>query len=128
MSDFGNVLKMPNVTELLNLLPPGVFDELKAKHGDIIAVKTKAGVFAFRTAKRGEYARFNDMLYNEKQRSKASEFLIRTCVVYPGNEQVSSVAALDAAIDRYPGIIVTCSNPLVEACGLDTEAEVGKGD
>lgn len=122
------VLKMNPASPLPSLLPKEVFDDLKAKYGEVVAVETKAGVFAFRPARRAEYDRFNSMLYNEKQRSKASEFLVRTCVVYPGVDQAAAVAALDAAIDRYPGIIVTCGNPLTELCGLDAEANTGKGD
>ncbi len=104
----------------LDLIDPKVRAELEAAHGPVIAVKTVGGVFAFRIARRQEYDRYNALLFNEKTRPKAGEALCMMCIVWPNQ------VAFNSAVDRFPGIITTCVNPLLEHCGLDTEAAVGK--
>lgn len=108
----------PSVT--LDLLDPKERAALEAVHGPVVAVKTLAGVFAFRIARRQEYDRYNSLLFNEKTRPKAGEALCLMCVVWPNQ------AAFNAGVDRFPAIVTTCANPLLEHCGLDTEAAVGK--
>lgn len=112
----------------VDLIPKDQLDSLTAKYGPVCAVKTRAGVFGFRVAKRGEYDRYTAMIYQDKARPKATEYLTRACVVWPGNEPSAALALFDAAIDRLPGIIMTCGNHLIEHCGFDSEAEVGKAD
>ncbi len=108
----------PSVT--LELLDPKVRAALEEKYGPVVAVKTIAGVFAFRVARRQEYDRYSALLFNEKTRPKAGETLCLMCCVHP------SADSFNAGLDRFPGISTTCINPLLEHCGFDTEAAVGK--
>ena len=112
----------------VELIPKDQLGALADKYGPICAVRTRAGVFGFRVAKRGEYDRYTAMIHNEKQRPKAAEYLVRACVIYPGADERGALATLDTALERLPGITMTCANPLIEHCGFDTEAEVGKDD
>jgi len=94
--------------------------ELEAQHGECIVVSTNRGDIAFRSPKRTEYDRYLSYLFDEKKRSKAQEILVRACRVHPSAEE------LDRIIEAAPGIVVTCSGPLLELAGQTSEPEVRK--
>jgi hypothetical protein len=96
------------------------FEELELQYGEIAVVSTKLGDVAFRSPKRAEYERYLSILFDEKKRHKAQEVLIRACRIYPSTEQ------LDQMIEKAPGIIVTCSGPVLELGGQAGEPEVRK--
>lgn len=94
--------------------------ELQEQHGDVVCVGTVKGDCVFRSPKRTEYDRYLNYLFDEKKRSKAQEILVRACRVHPSAEQ------LDQYIETAPGIVVTCSGPILELCGQASEPEVRK--
>lgn len=102
------------MAEELSGIPPEIAAELRAKHGEVIEVETKEGPFGFRVPNRTEYNRYTEKLFNEKTRHLAGEILVRACCVYPPDA--------DARFERHPGVITTCSGPVLELAGVDTEA------
>ncbi len=96
------------------------FAELEALHGEIVCVSTSRGDVAFRAPKRTEYDRYLSFLFDEKKRPKAQELLVRCCRIFPTGEE------LDSMIELAPGIVVTCSGPLLELAGQAGEPEVRK--
>jgi hypothetical protein len=94
--------------------------KLTADHGECIAVRTKAGVAAFRIFKKAEYDRFNRLLGDEKTRAQAFEMLVFACVVHPVPDVFRSW------VERYPAIVTTCINPLLEFGGTSAEVETKK--
>jgi hypothetical protein len=99
-----------------DLLPEGVRAKLTADHGEVMAVKTRAGVAAFRVFKSQEYARYSDMIMNEKQRGQAGRSLVLSCCVYPDKQTFL------AWLDKYPAIELTCTPPLLKFGGFEAEA------
>lgn len=102
------------------LLSDSEAQELSKKHGEFAAVKTKAGVAVFRGATRAEYAKYNTALFDEKSRSHAFEVLVTLCVIKPDRQ------TFQTWLDRYPGITQTCLNAVLEATGVDAEAQTKK--
>lgn len=96
------------------------FAELEAQYGEIVCVGTTKGDVVMRSPKRTEYDRYLSFLFDEKKRPKAQEVLVRACRVFPTTEE------LDKMIEAAPGIVVTCSNPLLELAGQIGEPEVRK--
>lgn len=99
-----------------DLLPEGVRAKLVAEHGEVLAVKTRAGVAAFRVFKGPEYARYSDMILDEKKRGSASKQLVLSCCVYPDKPTFLSW------LDKYPAIELTCMPPLLKFGGFEVEA------
>ncbi len=94
--------------------------KLKSEHGEFTAVRTKKGVAAFRSPSRGEYARYNALLFDEKTRAKAFEALVCQCVVLP------SRATFEAWLEKSPGITQTCLDAVLKLAGVDTDAQTKK--
>ena len=94
--------------------------KLEAEHGEILAVKTRSGVAVFRVFSRQEYQAYNAQLIDEKKRAGAFSALVNTCVVQPSKEEFTRW------LDKYPGIVTTCINPLLEFGGFSTEAATKK--
>lgn len=107
-------------TGLDDLLSEAEASKLKTEHGEITAVQTKKGVAAFRSPTRGEYARYNQYLFDEKTRSKAFESLVLQCVVSPSRQ------TFEAWLDKSPGITQTCLDAVLKLAGVDTEAQTKK--
>jgi hypothetical protein len=105
---------------IVELLSESERKALEEKHGEVTAVKTKAGVAVFRRFTRGEYALYNKYLFDEKTRPQAFEALVSTCVVQP------EASAFQAWLNKYPGITQTCLNAVLELGGVDTEAQTKK--
>lgn len=104
----------------LDLLPKEVRAKLESEHGEIVAVQTKAGVAAFRVFRGGDYDLFNKRILDDKQRGSAAKPLVLSCVVYPDPQTFL------AWCDKYPGIVTTCLNPVLELGGVNSEAETKK--
>jgi hypothetical protein len=94
--------------------------KLKDSHGEFTAVRTKGGVAAFRSPTRGEYARYNALLLDEKTRAKAFEALVCQCVVSPSRQ------IFESWLDKSPGITQTCLEAVLKLAGVDTEAQTKK--
>jgi len=69
---------------------------------------------------RGEFLRFQEMATDPKKRSKATEALVRACIVYPPG------AELEAMLDKKPGLALTFGEKLVELAGAGVEVEEKK--
>lgn len=92
----------------------------KGQPQEVIAVMTLVGPVAFRGPTSVEYARYQSVLFDQKERPKAGEILCRMCVVIPDRE------TFGVMITKKPGIVSTCVNPILELAGVDTEAAVKK--
>lgn len=103
-----------------DLLSESEASKLKEQYGEVTAVRTKKGVAVFRAPNRGEYARYNQFLFDEKTRAKAFEFLALTCVVSPSRQ------TFEAWLDKAPGITQTCLDAVLKLAGVETEAETKK--
>lgn len=94
--------------------------KLQAEHGEFTAIRTKKGVAAFRSPTRGEYARYNALLFDEKTRAKAFEALVCQTVVLPSRQ------VFESWLDKSPGITQTCLDAVLKLAGVDTEAQTKK--
>lgn len=94
--------------------------ELQDAHGDIVVIDTKLGQCAFRCYKRSEYDRYMSFLFDEKKRHKAQEIIVRSTCVFP------SPGAFDEMLEKAPGIVTTCTSPVLELGGQTGEPEVKK--
>ncbi len=92
----------------------------KAEHGDVVAVDTVKGPAVFRTPKESEYARYMTMLLDAKERASAGKALCLMAVVLPSRQVFGEWIA------AKPGIVITCTNAVLELAGVDTEAAVKK--
>lgn len=104
----------------LDILPPGKREELEAKHGEILAVRTKAGPAAFIGPTRTQYRRHLTSLNDEKSRPERIEELVLLCLVWPDK------ATMNAMIERKPGIAPTCYSAILTFSGLEDDKETKK--
>jgi len=89
------------------------FQAIKAKRsGDALLVRTVAGDVIFRCPERDAFREMMRDLGGENK-SEALERMIRGSVIDPDPE------TLDAWIERRPGIVDTCADPLLTFAGLD---------
>jgi len=102
------------------LLTEAEITKLKATHAEFTVVKTAMGPAAFRAPTRAEYGRFNQLLFDEKTRSKATEALVATCVVLPDRK------TFESWLDKYPGIPTTCADAVSKLAGVETDAQTKK--
>jgi hypothetical protein len=107
----------PQIEELLT---KAEVEKFKATYDRFTAVRTDAGVAVFRAPTRGEYARFQHYLFDEKTRAKATEGLVATCVILP------DAKIFQTWLDKFPGISVTCSDAVSKLAGVDTDAQTKK--
>lgn len=98
-----------------------LIDKLKGEHGEVVAILTRKGMAVFRGLKKAEHARYMSTLINEATRSTAAEMVVLMTVVQPSREVFASW------IEEKPAIVTTCSGPVMELSGLDTEATTKKG-
>ena len=108
----------PETTD--DLLSTAEARDLRAKHNEIVAVKTKCGVAVFRSCTRQEYARYNSMIFDEKKRAQAFEGLVGLCVIKPDSKTFQSW------LDRAPGITETCVTAVLELSGVERDAQTKK--
>src|SRR3990167_8239033 len=93
---------------MTDILPAETAQALEKKHGEVVAVQTKAGVAAFRVFTGPEYDRYNSAIFDEKKRTSAFKTLLCSCVVLP------DPTVFLGWVDRYPGIIQTCLPHVLE--------------
>jgi len=103
-----------------DLLTPAEVQKLKESNGEFTAIRTLGGVAAFRAPTRGEYARYNQLFFDEKTRAKAFEALVNTCVIMPDRK------TFEGWLDKYPGIVTTCVDAVMKLAGVDTDAQTKK--
>jgi len=119
MSD-GTLSLSDEVVGIDELLTEAEAKRLKDEHGEFTAVRTKKGVAVFRSPSRGEYARYNALLFDEKTRAKAFEALVCQCVILP------SRPIFESWLEKSPGITQTCLDAVLKLAGVDTEAQTKK--
>jgi len=95
-------------------------EPFKVAHGEVVAIKTVKGPAVFRTPKDSEYARYMTMLLDAKERASAGKALCLMAVVSPDRNTFQQWIA------AKPGIVITCTNAVLELAGVDTEAAVKK--
>ena len=88
--------------------------------GEVAAVMTAMGPAAFRGPTSGEYARVKAMAQNPAERASAAKTLCLICVLDPAREVFASW------IDKKPGIVDVCDDPIFELAGVDKSAAVKK--
>ncbi len=93
---------------------------LKEQHGEVVSVETKAGVCVFKACTKADHDRYQSLLFEQKTRSKASEVLVTSCVVYPTKDEFRTAA------EKYPFIITTCYTAVSELGGFEADPEVKK--
>lgn len=108
----------PEATD--DLLSENEARDLRAKHGEVVAVRTKSGVAVFRSCTRQEYARYNSMIFDEKKRAQAFEALVSTCIIKP------DAKTFQHWLDKSPGITETCLNAVLELSGVERDAQTKK--
>jgi hypothetical protein len=102
------------------------FDALKSEHGEgrVIVIETEhAGDLAFRSPTKHEMQRFRESVGpNESggRRAGALENLVRACVVLP------KLPEFDEDLKKFPGLVETCINPLLELGGVEEKPRVRK--
>lgn len=95
--------------------------KLKEKHpGELLEVASIEGPAVFRKPTRVEYRFYQGMLFDEKKRPAAGDYLISACCVWPEK------ALFDAACERSPGISSKFANELLEFAGIEKDAPVKK--
>jgi hypothetical protein len=102
------------------LLGTELCQRLEKEHGEILAIKTRAGVAAFKVFSKGDYDRYTDLLMKEGTRAKAFSHIVFASRIHP------EAQVFMGWVDKYPGIITTCANPVLEFGGVDTEATTKK--
>lgn len=104
------------------MLTEAELNELKDKHGTIVAVEAPTGTLVFRKPKRAEYDRWFDK--SQADKAKASEHareLAQSCLVHPSRD--GFLAALDDCPSLLCGEVLTAVTSL---CGLQTNYEIKK--
>lgn len=101
-----------------SIIPKELEDQLVAQYGKgLKAVRTAAGPVVLRRVSRSDYKRFRSMLFNEKTRAEAGDWLVQAARVHPDAKQ------LLAMLDEYPGISTKLSAVAMELVGTDEDAE-----
>ncbi len=88
-------------------LPEGVAEELRDKHGAIIAFDAGAfGMFAFRSASQAIHERMVNKMANEDEKAQALREYVAGCLCYPtdpnGKPDYKAFAALCQAAPALP--------------------------
>jgi hypothetical protein len=106
--------------KLEDILPTGVRAELEAKHGEILAVRTKAGPAAFIGPTRAQYKRHLAVIGEDKTRGERIEEFVTALCVWPDKTQFSGM------LDKKPGIALTVYGAITSFAGLEDEKTTKK--
>ncbi len=101
-------------------IPKEVLEKLIAEHEDVLEVATIEGPVACKKPSRATYAQFNTLLWDEKRRSQASDYLVSNVVIYPDQKTYNLM------VDKAPGIVGTISSKVLDFAGLDGNADAKK--
>lgn len=94
--------------------------EMDAKHPEIAVVNTAKGPAIFRRPTRVEYKRHLAMIFDEKKRADAAEFLALATCVHPPRE------VFLAWVEEKAGIPLACADVLSELAGASKKEDEGK--
>ncbi len=88
-------------------LPEGVAEELRERHGPIIAFDARAmGPFAFKAASQAVHERMVNKMANEDEKAQALREYVASCMCYPvgedGKPEYKKVHALFQAAPQLP--------------------------
>lgn len=92
-------------------------EKLKAEYGEIYLVSAAGVSVIIRPPSREAFRRFNAMAARESQRYEALETLVRDCVVWPGQ------AELSALLEKKPGLVAPIAEKAIELAGAVQEVE-----
>lgn len=87
--------------------------ELKSKHGELVAYEVGGQTVAFRRPNRVDYSRFKKEAFKEELRHTAADNLAISCLVYPDRD------AFNAIWDRFPTVVDKAANDLIELMGSE---------
>jgi hypothetical protein len=91
--------------------------ELKAQHGEVLSLETKAGEdVVFRMATPEEFDRFLVEHTDPQSRPAAFRTLCLVCAVYPERGEMA------ALLRAKPGIAMKLGDHLTDFCGLERDA------
>lgn len=103
-------------SESVQLLSEEVKAELEAKYSEFVAVQTTCGVSCHRTLTEQEYDRYQAMVFDDANRSKASKVAALLTLIYPDQKTYQTW------LSRKPGIAGTCSMKVLELSGYQENA------
>lgn len=109
--------------EELDALYPELAEQIAehdAKHPEIAVVRTAKGPAIFRRPTRVEYKRHLAMIFDEKKRADAAEFLAMATCVHPPRE------VFLAWVEEKPGIPLAVADVLSELAGTAKKEDEGK--
>jgi hypothetical protein len=99
------------------MIDADTIEKLKAEHGEIHLLRASGVEVVVKAPGRAQWKRFRAYVADERRRPDAVETLLRDCVVHP------DAAALDAILEKRPGLAETFGNQVVELAGASGEAE-----
>ncbi len=93
-------------------LPEGVAEELRDRHGPIIAFDAGAmGAFAFKGASQAVHERFINKMTGEEEKAQALREYVASCLCYPvgddGKPEYKKVHALFQAAPQLPAELLS---------------------
>lgn len=93
-------------------------NDLKAKHpGPLEYLKIAGHEFVVKAADENEWEQFQDLIHDEKRRSKAMTALARNCVVFPDR------ASFSAILSKKPALALKLAESVVELSGAADATE-----
>jgi hypothetical protein len=94
-----------------------VLDELRAKYGTILRLKTGTHEAIFRAIDRVRYKKFNRLIADPAKREDALDALVRDCLIYPDGP------AFEAMLAEKPFHAARFAEGLLKEAGAEDEAE-----
>lgn len=101
-------------------IPQTTIDELKNKHGDVYALEARGETVLARRPTQAEFDQFLAYMADEDRRAKAPSTLFHACCVHP------DASAVDAMLQRMPGLSFTFGQEIAKIGGVTREVEVRK--
>lgn len=117
------------VTTMTHTVPTATAQDLKHRHGeDLVVMTTKMGPLVFRCPTKAVYKKFiRDVSDPKRNRADAMEGIVQDCFVWPEKDKGQpDYQALQAAIERQPGIIGRAADQLLEIAGTEDSLDAGK--
>lgn len=97
-------------------------DELKAKHGDNLhMIRTDDDdMIVAKPPTKGTYDKYKAALFDNQKKTRAGEFLVRDCLVFPDKQTFA------AMLEEKPALAETFSQKLLELAGARESVEAKK--
>ena len=106
----------------ISTVPQEAIDKAKAANPgrDIMLLSAGGYEVVAKAPGTAEMNMFRDLIASEKTKPRATERLLRACVLHPSQEE------LGAMLEKKPGLVESFGGKLVEEAGITEEAEVKK--